>query len=624
MNPTPPLIPRTLLFGNPERSSPRVSPDGMRLAYLAPDERGVLQVWMRTLGEADDRILTADRKRGIRMFVWTFDEEHLIYLQDAEGDENWHLYSVGLSTGVVRDLTPFQGIQAQLVGLDPSRPHELLAGMNLRDRSRFDVYRIELRTGAVTLDTENPGNIVSWTADAQLRVRAALSALPDGGSELLVRGDIERPWEPLIHWGPEDEGHAVAFSKDGGTLYFAGSHGYNCQRALALDLETREERVLAQDPGYDCSDILLHPRHRTVQAVTFVRERLQWEVLDPEIEPDLERLRTLRSGDCQIVSRDLDDRHWIVAYTTDDGPIYYSLFDRSSRKAELLFSNQPGLEGLSLASMRPIQITARDGLTLQGYLTLPVGAEPSNLPAVVLVHGGPWARDTWGYRPDVQWLANRGYAVLQLNFRGSTGYGKRFLHAGDREWAGAMHTDLLDGVDWLVGQGVADPARIGIMGGSYGGYATLAALTFTPEVFACGVDLVGPSNLLTLMETIPPYWKPLQAIFHQRVGNAETEPEFLRSRSPFFFADRIRKPLLIAQGANDPRVKQNESDQIVGAMRAAGIPVEYLIYADEGHGFARPENRLHFYACAEAFLAHQLNGRHEPATEIVGHSASTA
>jgi dipeptidyl aminopeptidase/acylaminoacyl peptidase len=274
--------------------------------------------------------------------------------------------------------------------------------------------------------------------------------------------------------------------------------------------------------------------------------------------------------------------------------------------------------------MQPVRLTARDGLALHGYLTLPVGVESQRLPTVLLVHGGPWARDTWGYRPDVQWLANRGYAVLQLNFRGSTGYGKQFLHAGDREWAGAMHHDLLDGVEWLVRQGIADPGRVGIMGGSYGGYATLVALTFTPEVFACGVDLVGPSNLLTLMETIPPYWKPLQALFYQRVGNAETEPEFLRSRSPFFFADRIRRPLLIGQGANDPRVKQNESDQIVGAMRAAAIPVEYLIYTDEGHGFARPENRLHFYARAEAFLARQLNGRHEPATEIPGHSATEA
>lgn len=625
MNQTvPPLIPRTILFGNPERTSPRLSPDGRYLAYLAPNENGVLQVWLRTLGATDDRVLTADRKRAIRLFVWAFDGEHLLYLQDAEGDENWHLYSVGLNTGIIRDLTPFQGVQAQLIGLDPNQPHELLVGMNLRDRSRFDVYRINLRSGAVELDTENPGNIVGWTADAQLQVRAAQAALPDGGFDLLVRSAVDQPWQLLRHWEPEDEGHAVGFSEEGATLYLASSHDFNAQRALAVDVATGAERVLAEDPEYDCADFLIHPRHRTVQAISFIRERTQWQVLDPEIEPDLRYLQNLRPGDCQIVSRDLDDRQWIVAYALDNGPVYYYLFNRPAREAQLLFSNQPRLEGLPLASMQAIRLEARDGLTLHGYLTLPVGVEPQNLPTVLLVHGGPWARDTWGYRPDVQWLANRGYAVLQINFRGSTGYGKRFLHAGDREWAAAMHTDLLDGVEWLVQQGIADPRRIGIMGGSYGGYATLVGLTFTPEVFACGVDLVGPSNLLTLLETIPPYWKPLQAIFHQRLGNPESEAELLRARSPFFFADRIRKPLLIGQGANDPRVKQNESDQIARAMRTAGIPVDYLIYLDEGHGFARPENRLHFYAQAEEFLARHLGGRQEAASEIAGHSAIIA
>lgn len=620
----PPLIPRSILFGNPEKTSPRLSPDGRYLAYLAPNTEGVLQVWLRTVGAEDDRVLTADRKRGIRMFVWTFDGEHLIYLQDAEGDENWHLYSVGVTSGIIRDLTPFQGIQAQLVGLEPNRPHEALVGMNLKDRSRFDVYRLDLRTGAVELDTENPGNIIGWTPDAQLQVRAAQAARPEGGFDLLTRSGAGEPWKLLLTWGPEDEGQAVAFSEAGETLYVAGSHNYNTQRALALPVAGGEQRVLAEDPEYDCADFLLHPTRRTVQAVSFIRERVQWQVLDPEIEPDLAFLRALRPGDCQIVSRDLADRQWVVAFTTDNGPVYYYLFRRESQQATLLFSNQPRLEGLALASMEPVRLTARDGLPLHGYLTLPVGVEPRSLPAVLLVHGGPWARDTWGYRPDVQWLANRGYAVLQLNFRGSTGYGKRFLHAGDREWAGAMHTDLLDGVEWLVREGIADPRRVGIMGGSYGGYATLVGLTFTPEVFACGVDLVGPSNLLTLLETIPPYWKPLLVLFHQRVGNPETEAEFLRARSPLFFADQIRKPLLIGQGANDPRVKQSESDQIVAALRSAKIPVEYLVYADEGHGFARPENRFHFYAHAEEFLANHLGGRAEPADVITGHSGSRA
>jgi dipeptidyl aminopeptidase/acylaminoacyl peptidase len=316
----------------------------------------------------------------------------------------------------------------------------------------------------------------------------------------------------------------------------------------------------------------------------------------------------------------LADKNWLVAYTTDDGPVYYYAYNRESKSSTLLFSNQPKLEELSLASMEPVAYEARDGLTIHGYLTIPVGLEPKNLPTVLLVHGGPWARDTWGYSPIVQWLANRGYAVLQVNFRGSTGYGKAFLNAGNRQWAATMHDDLIDGVNWLVKQGIADLEKIAIMGGSYGGYATLVGLTYTPDVFAAGVDIVGPSNLVTLMKSIPPYWAPLLANMYHRVGNLETEEEFLKSRSPLFFVDRIQKPLLIGQGANDPRVKQAESEQIVEAMKKAGKPVEYALYTDEGHGFARPENRLHFFAIAEEFLAKYLGGRFEPVGDIQSHS----
>jgi dipeptidyl aminopeptidase/acylaminoacyl peptidase len=310
----------------------------------------------------------------------------------------------------------------------------------------------------------------------------------------------------------------------------------------------------------------------------------------------------------------------LISYLTDDGPVYYYTYDRASKNSTLLFSNQPELEDLPLASMQPVTYPARDGLTIHGYLTLPVGVEPTNLPTVLFVHGGPWARDTWGYSPTVQWLANRGYGVLQVNYRGSTGYGKAFLNAGNREWAAKMHDDLIDAVEWLIGQGISDPKKIAIMGGSYGGYATLVGLTFTPDVFACGVDIVGPSNLITLMQSIPPYWKPLLANMYHRVGNMETEPEFLKARSPLFLVDKIIKPLLIGQGANDPRVKQAESEQIVEAMQNAGKPVEYALYTDEGHGFARPENRLHFYALAEEFLAKYLGGRFEEIGEIEGHS----
>ena len=616
----PPLIPREILFGNPERTSPRLSPDGKYLAYIAPDEKNVLQVWLRTVGQEDDRQLTADKKRGIRIFFWTYNADQLMYMQDSDGDENFHLYSVNIHSNIVRDLTPFQGVKAQPVDLDPKFPDQVLVGMNLNDLQKFDVYRINLANGAVDLYAENPGNVVSWTVDAQFQVRAATAATPDGGSDLLFRETTQSDWETLRHWGPDDEGGAVSFSEDGKTLYISGSHDANASRLIAFDVATREETVIAEDPQYDLGGIVIHPITRVIQAVSFYKEKQEWQVLDQSIAADFEAIAQIRPGEFGISSRDLADKNWLVAFLTDDGPVYYYAYNREDKTSTLLFSNKPVLEGLSLASMQPISYQAQDGLTIHGYLTTPVGITAQNLPTVLLVHGGPWARDTWGYDPQAQWLANRGYAVLQVNFRGSTGYGKAFVNAGNREWAGKMHDDLIDAVNWLVQQGISDPQKIAIMGGSYGGYATLVGLTFTPDVFACGVDIVGPSNLITLMQSIPPYWEPLKANFYYRVGNLETEEEFLKSRSPLFFVDRITKPLLIAQGANDPRVKQAESEQIVEAMQKANKPVEYALYTDEGHGFARPENRLHFYAIAEEFLAKYLGGRCEPLGDIPGHS----
>ncbi|NQE36998.1 S9 family peptidase [Microcoleus asticus] len=615
----PPLIKREILFGNPEKTSPRLSPDGKYLAYIAPDENNVLQVQLRTVGQADDRQLTADKKRGIRIFFWTYSGEELIYLQDAEGDENWHLFSVNIHSNQVRDLTPFQGVQAQPIAFDRNFPNEILVGMNIRDRSKHDVYRINLKNGAVEFDTDNPGNIVGWTADAQFQVRAATATTADGGSELVFRETADKSWESLRSWGPDEEGSAVMFSENGKILYIMGNHDANAERLIALDLETKQETDLASDPEYDVGGIVVHPTKREIQAVSFYKDKQEWQILDQSIAEDFEAIGKLGPGEFSITSRNLADTTWLVAYITDDGPVYYYTFDRASKTCTFLFSNQPKLEGLPLSSMEPISYTARDGLTIHGYLTKPVGVA-TPVPTVLLVHGGPWARDTWGYDPAAQWLANRGYAVLQINFRGSTGYGKAFLNAGNREWGAKMHDDLLDGVNWLVETGISQPDKIAIMGGSYGGYAALAGLTFSPDVFACAVDIVGPSNLITLLQSIPPYWEPLKANMYHRVGNLETEPEFLKSISPLFFVDRIQKPLLIGQGANDPRVKEAESEQIVNAMKQAGKPVEYVLYTDEGHGFARPENRLHFYAIAEEFLAKYLGGRFEPAGNIGNHS----
>jgi len=616
----PPLIPREILFGNPEKTSPQLSPDGNYLAYIAPDENNVLQVWLRTVGQEDDQILTADKKRGVRIFFWTYNADQLIYMQDSDGDENFHLYLVNVQSKIVRDLTPFQGVKAEVVGLEPKFPDQVLVGLNLNNPQKFDVYRINLKNGAVEFDTDNPGNIISWTADAELQVRAATASTPDGGYDLLLQNKTEQQWEILRHWGPEEGGSSVDFSTDGKTLYIEGNHDANALRLLAVDLDTRQETVIAEDEQYDVVGIIIQPLTRVIQAVSFYKDKQEWQVIDQSIAADFEEIAKVRPGEFSVISRDLEDKTWLVAYNTDNGPVYYYAYNRESKTSTFLFSNQPKLEGLQLASMQPISFETRDGLTIYGYLTTPVGIPVQNLPTVLLVHGGPWVRDTWGLDPEAQWLANRGYAVLQVNYRGSTGYGKAFVNAGNREWAGKMHDDLIDAVNWLVKQGISDPQKIAIMGGSYGGYATLVGLTFTPEVFAAGVDIVGPSSLITLIETIPPYWEPLKAMLYHRVGNLETEEDFLKSRSPLFFADRIQKPLLIGQGANDPRVKQSESDQIVNAMQQAGLPVEYVLYPDEGHGFARPENRLHFFAIAEEFLAKYLDGRFEPLGDIPGHS----
>lgn len=615
----PPIIPREVLFGNPERLDPKISPDGKYLTYLAPDKKNVMQVWIRTIGQQDDRMLTADKKRGIQEYFWSYNNKQLMFLQDSNGDENWHLHIIDISSKNVRNLTPYKGIQAQIIALNPNVPNEVLVGMNLKDRRKHDAYRINLKTGTTKLALETPGNFVSMKADSQLQVRAAV-ATTSSGSELLVREGSNKPWRKIRNWELDDQGEVVGFSSNGKTLYIKDNRDTNAIRLLALNLVEDQETVLAQDPQYDVERMLIDPVKREVQAVGLYKDKLEWKLQDKSIVEDFAALAKVRRGTFTVIDRDLANKTWLVYYVTDNGPVYYYIYNPDSKKSIPLFSNQPKLEGLSLAQIKPVSFESRDGLTIHGYLTTPVGIPAKNLPTVLLVHGGPWDRDKWGYDPMVQWLANRGYAVLQINFRGSTGYGKKFLNAGNREWGSKMQDDLVDGVNWIVEQGIADQNKIGIMGGSYGGYATLAGLTFTPDVFACGISIVGPSNLLTLLNSIPSYWEPMKIMLRRRVGDERKEPDFLKSRSPLFFVDRIKAPLLIGQGANDPRVKQAESEQIVAAMRKTNKLVKYIVYTDEGHGFVRPENQLHFFANAEEFLGKHLGGRIEPIGDISGHS----
>ncbi len=610
----PPLISRDVLFGNPQRTRARLSPDGKRLAWLAPDDKNVLQVWVKTIGAEDDKMLTADKKRGIRVFAWAEDNRTLLYQQDNDGDENFHVYGVDLPTGNVRDYTPIQGVRAGISASDPAFPNEVLIDMNARNRQLFDVYRLNLTTGALVLDTENPGDVAGWGADAKLQVRAAQIATPDGGTEIRIRDDVKSPWKTLLKVGPEEILEFLDFSADGKSVYLKSSIGSDTARLVLRSLAGGEEKVVAVAEGVDAGDVLIHPKQHIPQAVAFSPGRSSWKVLDPSIQGDFDAIGKLTPGDFQVVSRTDKDDEWLVAFTSDRGPVSYWKWDRTAKKGTLLFTSQPKLEGLALAEMKPVVIKSRDGLNINAYLTLPVGVPPKNLPMVLFVHGGPWARDTWGYNAYAQWFANRGYAVLQPNFRGSTGYGKKFLNAGNKQWGLKMHDDLIDAVDWAIKEGVANPKKVAIMGGSYGGYAALAAVTYTPEKFAASVDIVGPSNLKTLIGSIPPYWKPMRAIFDVRMGNVDDpkDAELIKAASPLFKADKIVRPLLIGQGANDPRVNVKESEQIVDAIEKNKGSVTYVLYPDEGHGFARPENRIDFNARAEKFLAQYLGGRAEP------------
>ncbi|MGH9189364.1 MAG: S9 family peptidase [Acidimicrobiales bacterium] len=606
------LVPRQVLFGNPERVSPSISPDGASLAWVAPDE-GVLNVWVAPVGSIDEaRPVTRDRDRGIRSFTWAHDGRHLLYVQDKGGDENWRIYAVDLGTGAIRDLTPFEGVQARIEEIDKRFPNDVLVGLNRDNPELHDVYRLDLATGDLELVAKNPG-FIGLMADHDFAVRAALAPTPDGGMVLLVRDTVGSEWRPLLEVGQEDAltTSPIAFTADGTGIYGITSLGANAARLVRLDCATGAMEVLAEDPTYDVSSLRLHPDTRQPQLVSFVRERLSHSVLDPTIADDVAGLQALEAGDMVLQGEDDEDRVWLAAFVSDRGPVRYYAWDRESRQGTFLFEHQPALTGYRLAKMEPFSFQARDGLTIHGYATFPPESSRAGLPTILNVHGGPWARDTWGYDPEAQWLANRGYLCVQVNFRGSTGYGKAFTNAGDRQWGASMHDDLLDAVAEVVGRGWADPDRVAVYGGSYGGYAALVGATFTPEVFACAVDIVGPSNLKTLIESIPPYWAPMIAQFHTRVGNPETEADFLWERSPLSKVGEVKIPLLIAQGANDPRVKQAESEQIVAALREKGIDHEYMLFEDEGHGFAKPENRLRFYAAAERFLARHLGGRFE-------------
>jgi dipeptidyl aminopeptidase/acylaminoacyl peptidase len=615
----PPLIERSLLFGNPTRFQGRLSPDGKLMSFRAPLD-GVMNLWVGERGDFSSvRAITSDTGRGIPSHFWALDSQHVLYIQDQGGDENWHLYSVDLASGETLDLTPYEGTQAQMIAQSEKAPGVVIVGMNDRDPQWHDVYRVDLATGERTLLAQNDG-FAAISVDNELNVRMAAKPQQDGGMEMQMM--TENGWEPYFEFPFEDAQTSglVGFDAENDGIYLLDSRGRNTAALLHMNLADQATTVVAESDKADIAAVLIDPRSHTPFAYAVDLIRPEWHAIHLEYKEVIEKFNAQLPGGSQVLAQSLDNRFWTVVTDDSDRSQVYQVFDAQTAELSELFVTNPKLNEQTLAKMHGVIIPSRDGMDLVSYLTLPVESDPDGdgrpenpVPMVMLVHGGPWGRDSYGYSSTVQWLANRGYAVLQVNFRSSTGFGKEFLNAGNEEWAGSMHNDLLDGKNWAVEQGVTTAGQVAIMGGSYGGYATLVGLTFTPDEFACGVDIVGPSNLTTLLASIPPYWESYRRILANAVGDPETEKgqSMLKDRSPLTHVGNITKPLLIGQGANDPRVKQAESDQIVEAMKARDIPVTYVLYPDEGHGFRKPENNLSFYAVAEAFLAECQGGRYQ-------------
>ena len=627
-----PLIPREHLFGNPTRAGGKLSPDGKWVSWMAAWE-GVMNVWIAPAeDETAARRMTGAKDRPIPNYFWAPDSASLLYIQDKAGDENFLLYQVDLASGTERCLTPFENTRVQMLAASETRRDKLLLGINNRDPRYHDVHLLDLPSGTLELVLEN-NQWAGFMADDSLTLRWAEAQTEDGGTAMfeITDGVIAETPREIIGMDDALSTGAAGYTTDGAILYWFDSRGRNTAALYAEDTATGTRTLIAEHDKADIGGTLSHPQSGVVQAWSATYLTTEHHPIDPEIAAALAWLRERLEGDFGVQSRTDDDTRWLVWNDPLTQPIRSYLFDRQAMTLREFYTTRPELEGAPLQPMHPREIPARDGLILPSYLTLPPGSDAdgdgvpdSPVPMVLDVHGGPWARDGYGYNRLHQWLANRGYAVLSVNFRGSTGFGKDFINAGNLQWSRKMHDDLLDAVQWAVDRGIALADKVAIMGGSYGGYATLVGLAYTPDVFACGVDIVGPSNLETLLETIPPYWEPLVKQFHERMGNPTTEEgrQFLKDCSPLYRAGEITKPLLIAQGANDPRVKQAESDQIVAAMEGHGIPVTYVLFPDEGHGFARPENNMAFSAVTEAFLARCLGGRAEPMGDDL--AASTA
>ena len=621
---SPPLIPRQVLFGNPEIIGVSLSPDGRRISYLAPDQ-GVLNLWVQDLdGDAPARVITDQRDRPQRSAFWTADGRYLISSRDGDGDENTVLVRIDPATGEKRDLTPENKVKAFLVGVDREAPSELVVGLNDRDPRYHDLYVINVDSGDRSLlyrSTDDGSQVnVDWLDGAWHPVLRS-NILPDGGSSFELRLPGDTSWRQFLQLGFEDtisDSGPSGFTRDGRWLYGQLSTGEDLPRLV------RWSREQLESCGTDCTPEVLHRSSAGAFAVDLsdldtgvplvlkeVDLRSRRVVLDASVQADIDRLEQLAgSNEFSVVDRDLDNRRWLIAIGSDQQGPQYWLWDRELDEIRKLFSVQPRLDAYDLVPMESLDLKARDGRRLPAYLTrTPISARTGPQPLVLLVHGGPQARDYWGFNPIHQLLANRGYHVLSVNYRGSTGFGKDHLLAGEGEWYARMQDDLVDAVGWAVDERIADPDRLVIMGASYGGYAALAGLTRDPDLFAAAIAEVGPSNLRTLLESIPPYWESGRTILERMIGVGKVD---LDAISPIQHVDRIERPLLLGHGANDPRVKLTESETIAAAMAERQLPIDFVVFPDEGHGLANPSNALAMYALVEAFLSQHVGGRAEP------------
>lgn len=608
------IIPRAVLFSDPDYTRVQLSHDGKQMSYLRP-HLGVLNIWVGDpLNKESMHPITDKKDRGISDYFWAYDNKHIIYFDDEQGNENWRIYQVDVKTGKTTTLAAFNQVQARLIATSENYPNEILIGLNQRRKDLHDIYRLNIQTGKMDLVYEN-NDFARFVVDKKYNIKIGIKTRPEGGAVVYL---LDKKFDKH-HLFAIDEADVLTTSplyldKTGDILYLSDSRNRNTSALRKINLKTLKEENIAEDKKADIDNVMIHPQERTLLGYSSTYEKTKWTYLDKALANDIEHLQKVDNGEIIITSQSLDDKQWIVAFMRDNAsPVYY-YYDRPTKKATFLFASRPKLKGLALSSMKPVIIETRDHQPMVSYLSLPVNAK-TPVPLILLVHGGPNARDEWGYDSEHQWLTNRGYAVLAVNYRGSTGFGKAFTNAGNGEWGAKMHDDLIDAVEWAIKQGITTRDKVAIMGGSYGGYATLVGLTKTPDVFALGVDIVGPSNLETLMKSIPAYWKPFYASLKNKIGGDPETAEgrkFLEQRSPLTHAAKIKKPLLIGQGANDPRVKQAEAEQIVNKMQEKSIPVTYILYPDEGHGFQRPENRMSFNAIVEAFLAKYLGGRFEP------------